>query len=121
MVEKWGTSMLDQAGAVLFRDFRDLFRLTLGEVEAVGISRSTWARIERGRKASRRRGVARRVEAIRRLMECLGRMPYRAARAWALHPLTDRGKSPRDLIMTNSHGINEILRHVAGQQDVVTS
>ena len=113
--------MIDHADAAVLRVFRDLFRLTLGEVEVTGISRSTWARIEQGSKTSRRRGVARRVEAIRRLMERVGRMPYRDARTWAIHPLPHRGKSPRDLIMTSPFGINEILRHVASQQDVVMS
>ena len=112
--------MLDHADAALLRDFRDLFRLTLGEVEAMGISRSTWARIEQGIQ-TRRPGVAKRIEVIRRLMERVGQMPYREARTWAIHPLQHRGKSPRDLITANPYGINEVLRHVAGQHDVVVS
>ncbi len=121
MVEQWGMSMPGQTDAALLRDFRDLFRLTLSEVEAMGISRSTWARIEQGSKTSRRRGVAKRVEAIRRLMERLGRMPYRDARTWAIHPLPHRAKSPRDLVTAGPYGVNEVLRHVAGQPDVVAS
>jgi hypothetical protein len=110
-----------QADADLLRDFRDLFRLTLDEVDATGISRSTWARIEQESETSHRPGVAKRIEVIRRLMEQVGQMPYREARAWAIRPLPRRGKSPRDLISTSLFGINEVLRYLASRDDFVVT
>ncbi len=110
-----------QTDADLLRDFRDLFRLTLDEVDATGISRSTWARTEQGIETSHRPGVAKRIEVIRRLMERVGQMPYREARAWAIQPFPRRGKSPRDLIMAGLFGINEVLRHLASQRDFVVT
>ncbi len=117
----YAMEMRVQTDADLLRDFRDLFRLTLDEVDATGISRSTWARIEQGLETSHRPGVAKRIEVIRRLMEQVGRIPYREARVWAIQPLPRRGKSPRDLIAASLFGINEVLRHLASQRDFVVT
>jgi hypothetical protein len=114
-------STVVQTDADLLRDFRDLFRLTLDEVDPTGISRSTWARIEQGVETSHRPGVAKRIEVIRRLMERVGQMPYREARTWAVQPLPRSRKSPRDLITAGLFGINEVLRHLASQHDFVVT
>lgn len=45
-----------QTDAELLRDFRDLFRLTLDEVDRTGISRRTWARIESGDERAQAKG-----------------------------------------------------------------
>lgn len=105
-----------QTDAELLRNFRDLFRLTLDEVEATGISRSTWARIEQGLESEHRPGPVKRVQQIRRLMAVIGRMPYLEARAWAVRSINRRGKTPRDLIMSGLFGINEIFRHLAASE-----
>jgi len=63
---------------------RDLFRLTLDEVEATGLSRSAWARIEAGESADRRPGVVKHLAVFRALLEYVGRMSYPEARAWAV-------------------------------------
>lgn len=105
-----------QADAELLRSFRDLFRLTLDEVEVTRISRSTWARIEQGLETEHRPGVAKRVQQIRRLMAVIGRMPYLEARAWAVQPMNRRGKTPRDLVTSGLFGINELFRHLAARE-----
>lgn len=107
--------------AQVLRDFRDLFALTLEDVEAQGISRATWARIEQGLEVGHRPGVAKRIETIRALMEQVGKMSYREARGWANRPLRGRGKSPSDLVKSSIFGLNTIRRHLAAQQDFVAS
>jgi|SRR5579864_146625 len=107
--------------ARVLRDFRDLFGLTLDDVEAQGISRATWARIEQGLEISHRPGVAKRIAVIRALMEQVGTMTYREAREWAGRPLRGRGKSPSDFVKSSFLGLNTIRRHLASQQDFVAS
>jgi hypothetical protein len=107
--------------ARVLRDFRDLFGLTLDDVEVQGISRATWARIEQGLEISHRPGVARRIAVIRSLMEEVGKMSYRDAREWATRPLRGRGKSPSDLVKSSLLGLNTVRRHLAAQQDFVAS
>lgn len=107
--------------AQVLRDLRDLFGLTLDDVEVQGISRATWARIEQGLETAHRPGVAKRIEVIRGLMDEVGKMPYRVAREWATRPLRGRGKSPRELVRSSLFGLNTIRRHLAAQQDFVAS
>jgi hypothetical protein len=121
MREEIKMTVVTYTDAQLLSDFRDLFRLTLDEVEATGISRSTWARIEQGLETSHRPGVEKRLHVIRLLMQQIGQMPYRDAREWAVQPLPRRTKSPRDLVTSSLFGLNTLLRHLAAQHDFVVS
>lgn len=105
--------------AAVLRDFRDLFRLTLDEVEATGLSRSTWARIEAGDTADRRPGVVKRLAVFRTLLTYVGRMSYTEARAWAVRPLPHRKKTPRDIILSGLGGSNYLIHELVGQVEQV--
>jgi hypothetical protein len=105
--------------AAVLRDFRDLFRLTLDEVEATGLSRSTWARIEASETADRRPGVVKRLRVFRTLLEYVGRMPYSEARAWAIRPLPHRRKTPRDVILSGLGGCNYLIAELVGREEHV--
>jgi len=105
--------------AAILGDVRDLFRLTLDEVEATGLSRSTWARIESGDSADRRPGVVKRLAVFRTLLEHVGRMSYPEARAWALRPLPHRRKTPRDIMLSGPGGSNYLIRELVGQLETV--
>jgi hypothetical protein len=105
--------------AQLLQDFRDLFRLTLDEVEGTGISRSTCARIEQGIETTHRPGVEKRLVVIRRLMDEIGRMPYREARAWAVRPLPRKKETPRDIVAASVFGLNTALQYLAARHDAV--
>jgi len=103
--------------AAVLRDFRDLFRLTLDEVEATGLSRSTWARIEAGDTADRRPGVVKRLAVFRTLLEYAGRMSYTEARAWAVRRLSHRKKTPRHIILSGPDGSNYLITELVGQEE----
>lgn len=105
--------------ADLLRDFRDLFRLTLDEVDRTGISRRTWARIESGEEREHRPGVQAKVHQIRTLMQLLSEMPYGQVRQWAGHSLRGVGRSPRSLVRTSTLGLNTLIRHLVAQQEQV--
>lgn len=108
-----------QTDEELLRDFRDLFRLTLDEVDRTGISRRTWARIESGDEREHRPGVQAKVQQIRILMQLLSELPYGQVRQWAGRPLRGIGKAPRSLIRTSSLGLNALIRHLVAQQEQV--
>lgn len=105
--------------AAVLQDFRDLFRLTLDEVEATGLSRSTWGRIEAGEPGDRRPGVVKRLAVFRTLLECVGQMSYPEARAWAVRPLPHRKKTPRDIVLSGVGGSNYLIAELVGQQENV--
>lgn len=105
--------------AAVLRDFRDLFRLTLEEVEATGLSRSTWARIEAGDESDRREGVQKRLRVFRNLLSLVGKMSYTEARAWAVRPLPHRKKTPRDIILSGISGSNYLIAALVGREETV--
>lgn len=86
--------------AQVLRLFRDLFGITLDEIERSGISRSTWVRIESGEERTHRPAVRRRLELIRALMEMVGHLPYLEARAWVDRPLRGVNRTPRQLVLS---------------------
>jgi len=104
--------------AQLLRDFRDLFRISLDEVERLGISRRTWTRIEAREEHTHTAGVDKKIAQIRDLMGLVGKTPYSRARAWALEPLPGRrGKTPRTLILSGLLGLGGLLTDLHSQDD----
>jgi hypothetical protein len=104
--------------AQLLRDFRDLFRISLEEVDRLGISRRTWTRIEAAEERAHTRGVEQKIAQIRDLMALVGTMPYSQARAWAVAPLPGRrGKSPRSLILSGLLGLGGLLTDLHSRDD----
>ena len=89
-----------ESGAELLRRFRNVFGLTLSDVEhPFGLSRVTWERIERG-EVVLKRGVPVVIREIRSLMEMIGEtIPEDDVHKWAVRPLGRDDKSPRDLVV----------------------
>jgi len=113
------TAIRTYTDAAVLQDFRDLFRLTLDQVEATGVSRSTWGRIEAGAPGDRRPGVIKRLAVFRTLLEYVGQMSYPEARAWAVRPLPHRKRTPRDVILSGVGGSNYLIAELVGQQEDV--
>lgn len=86
--------------AQVLRLFRDLFGITLDEIDRTGISRSTWVRIESGEERTHRPGVQQRLESIRAIMEMVGHLPYFEARTWVDRPLRGINRTPRQLALS---------------------
>ncbi len=108
---------VELSDAELLRSVRDLFQLTLDDVETTGISRRTWARIEAGEEREHTPGVQKRLAVLRDIMRTAGRWPYAYARRWAVTPLRGGGKAPRVLIKTVvGMGYLRLLLRSAGEQ-----
>ena len=103
-----------ESDAELLRRFRNVFGLTLSDVEhPFGLSRVTWERIERG-EVVLKRGVPVVIREIRSLMEMIGEtIPEDDVHKWAVRPLGRDDKSPRDLVVTFG-GVNIVKRHLSG-------
>lgn len=104
-----------ESDAEILRRFRDLFGLTLEDVEhPFGLSRETWERVERGEVVPKR-GVPVVVGQIRLLMQMIDEtVPEGEVREWTTRPLGRDGKSPRDLVVTLG-GMNLVKRYLSGE------
>lgn len=106
--------------AQVLRLFRDLFGITLDEVDRTGISRSTWVRIESREERTHRLGVQRQLELIRNLMEMAGQRPYVEARGWVERPLRGINRSPRRLVLSPT-GLGYLVSHLRSRGEQVAT
>lgn len=108
--------------AQLLQDFRALFRLSLEDIDpkTIGISRSTWARIESDVEHAHTPGVTKKIAQIRALMDIVGIMPYQEARRWAVSALPDRRRTtPRALILRSPFGLGGLLTELHAQDEQI--
>ncbi|MGQ0568842.1 MAG: hypothetical protein ACT4P5_04810 [Armatimonadota bacterium] len=100
--------------AQVLRLFRDLFAITLDQVDGTGISRSTWVRIESGEEHTHRPGVQQRLDLIRALMEIVGQRPYIEARTWVDRALRGVNRTPRQLALSPT-GLGYLVSRLRSQ------